>query len=149
MQAPSGPLQAFAHMQRALRDADQRLMSMNSELSHVSETIDGKLLKLTNRVKASTGRHEELQMKTVEVEELAVQMFREHEHALTQQREDQSKQHAELLKELEVLSAGHKESDQAQALQASSLQEEVRTLKATVRDQVRGSQARTLQALLP
>ena len=71
-----GPLQAFGHMQRALRDADKRLDALGQSQLQVATAVDGKLNKTVRRMQEdSAALRKETHDLLAELEQLTLQMY--------------------------------------------------------------------------
>ena len=80
---PAGPLQAFGHMQRALRDADRRLADLGHSQGALTTTVDGKLDTMARRIQRDGAKlRSETHGLLADLEELTLQMYEEHEAAL-------------------------------------------------------------------
>ena len=94
---PAGPLQAFGHMQRALRDADRRLADLGHSQGALTTTVDGKLDTMARRIQRDGAKlRSETHGLLADLEELTLQMYEEHEAALTACREAQAAQRSGL-----------------------------------------------------
>ena len=92
-----GPLQAFGNMQRALRDADKRLDALGQSQLQVATAVDGKLNKTVRRMQEENAAlRKETHDLLAELEQLTLQMYEEHEAALTACREAQAAQRSGL-----------------------------------------------------
>ena len=92
-----GPLQAFGNMQRALRDADKRLDALGQSQLQVATAVDGKLNKTVRRMQEDNAAlRKETHDLLAELEQLTLQMYEEHEAALTACREAQAAQRSGL-----------------------------------------------------
>jgi hypothetical protein len=133
MAGPGGPLAAFGHMQRALREADFRTASLEQSMTAAETTHE-------RAVESLAAENRTLRQQLSDLQELSLQMFEEHEEKLKQQRDLAAAQQEQAAAQL----AAHEAALNRSAKQLETLTTVLQRQEGLLDEHIRSSAAQSI-----